>query len=426
MNFDDIKTKEKSIFNSKAGLIAKKFEDFLKVKKIQTDQFNSWEEISELFLKAPMMQKLMTQMGVNLDEVMIEIKNANIASIIPPAPVVKEPKKIEEIKTEYKKLEGLREGEAITDPRILKQIEEALLIKEVNNLFLDSGEGFNNVYEKTKKLSGDAFMDTDEYYYKFAEMGVVESKDEVTADLADLRKTKELIKKDNSNLNPEDYSRVEKSYKISEIVERALALASSDWYGGDIDIDVAPEWVDLKKGIDDILRLKKTGSENDFLGLGIDATYNGLFSEKYKEKFFNLLTSISHGYKNNIKYFKNHEGELMPEFSVPKVVLFFNIEDVKKLIFFVKHFEDQKEREDFKENFLKYSILNQIITQSEILQEFADRNKNNISDEYGQFLSSVKRWLMKNKKIGQMVEQSSDERVALHMKFLVNSFEKNR
>ncbi len=33
MSFEDIKTKEKSIFNSKAGLIAKKFEDFLKVKK---------------------------------------------------------------------------------------------------------------------------------------------------------------------------------------------------------------------------------------------------------------------------------------------------------------------------------------------------------------------------------------------------------
>lgn len=425
MSMESGPLKEASLFNSKASLVASKFRDYLKLKKISTDQFNSWEEVSDMFSKTPMMLKLMTQMKVSMEELMTELKNSNIVSVIPPPPPssVKEPKKLEVIETQYQTLPGLRSGEEINDPRIQKQVEEALLVKEVENIFLDpKGQSFEDVYQKSKELSKHPSTENDDYYRAFAQAGLVGEAD-VTKDLSDLRQTKEKIELEKQKLSQEEILQKEISYKISEIVENALVVASDEWFEGDIEIDTTPEWVDVKKGIDDILRIK---SDGQFLGLGIDATYNGLLSVRYKEKFQNMLYGIRGGHKNQVKYFKDHSGKMLPEFTVAKNVLFLDFKDVKIIVHFIKHFDDAKIRNEFKENPLKYKILSQMIMQSELLQDFAEKYKNDIQTEYGQFLSSIRKWLLKHKDIATKVNEIHDEKIKSHMKFLINDFEKNR
>ncbi len=410
--------KEASVFSSPLELSVNKFKETILAKKIDFSVFESVESTKEEIKKyLPKMQ--MKIMRINEEEVVNEIIKQGIVSL----PVVitekiKEVKKPEEIKTEYVKLEGIKEMDQ-NDPTIAKQIEQELLVAEIRNLF-HSKEDFDIVYEKSKDLTHAPSMEDDNYYYEFFKQNIV-TENEVAKDLNELKEIKSNIQKENSSLDEKRAMENETAFKIAEITERAITLAADDWYDGDIEIDTTSEWADIKKGIDDILRLKSSDT-NEFLGLGVDVTYNGLYSERYKNKFQKMLGGIANGQKNNVKYFKNHQGQMMKEFIVPKVILFFDSKDVKTLVHYIKHFEEESVRSEFKQNPLKYKILNQIISQCELLQDFADTYGNDISNEYGYFMSLMRKWLAKNKDIIMKMEKHKDPQMNLHLKFLIENF----
>jgi len=387
--------------------------------KTQIELLNNDEEVKEFlsskFKRHPKFKE------ISLDEIVVELKKAGI---IKPAVVVKE-KKIQK-KPEHIGVDIKSKGiNLVEDENLREQLERNSFFKELekSGIFKNDQE-FEKIYDETLSLEKNKSPETIDYYLQFAEAGLIKGgRNEVEEDFKSLEKIKKEFK-NSEPLDPEENKKLKKSKKIATITELGLVYSVSElgWYGENLRMKSTCEFDDVKRGFDQIVEVLKEDDESSFLGLGLDVTFRGLHSPEFKKKFFTLLKSIRDGYKTKVKYFKNHNGDKMKEFSVPKIIIYFNINDVKNLVYMIKNIDDPKIKEEFKNSSLKFNVMNQIINQCNKLASFAEESRNDIFKKYVDFLNSVKELGWENPEIAKMLEIRHDDETSQQMDKLIEEF----
>lgn len=359
--------------------------------------------------------------GTNIEGVITELKKNGFIA----AEQKKKPEPAPEIfiETKYQKVEG---GiKVVEDEHLKKQIEENKSFETLKDGVFKNEAELEQAYEKSLSLGkGDLEQveETEEYYHQFAHL-VKGGEEEIKKDLKDLNNLKDIFEKDKARLDSRLAHKVEQSKKVATIVERAIVHSVSvlEWYGEDVSIEQASQFDDVRRGVDDVMQVKTEGVDS-FLALGMDVTYRGFLSEEYKQKFTKLIKSIQEGHATKIKYFKNRQGEPMKEFAIPKVVLFFDGNDVKDLVDMVKNIDNPEIMKKYKESPMKFKVLNQIIIQCELLAVFAEEYQNPIFRKYQEVVATIKELSWKNPEIKKILDVRHEDEVTKHMKYLIEEF----
>lgn len=423
LKFDiNIEQKGGSQIGTKEAVIARKFNDWIIKKGVNVKDLDSEEKIKELILKSHTLMP-----GVKPEDVIANLKESEILSEVKEQKIIK-PKKPEKVfKTESEILPGITE---IEDKEIKRILAENKFFEELEKDVLKSEE-MDDILEKSYSLLGieesENQTETIEYYNEFAEAGLIKGGlKEIQDNFKKLKDRIKLFEEEKNKLTREEINRVENNKKIATIIENAVAYGVSDleWYGDNVSLKKTSQFDDVKRRIDGVLEVRKEEYENSFMGLGIDVTYRGLLSESYKEKFRGLLESIKNGHKTKIKYFKNHEGEMMREFPIPKIVLFFNIDDVKELVYMIKNIDNPKVKEEFKNSPQKFTVMNQIMIQCELLADFAEKSRNTIFKKYIEVVSSIKELAWDNPELKRIIDARHEDEVSKHIKYLIDKFDK--
>ncbi len=151
-------------------------------------------------------------------------------------------------------------------------------------------------------------------------------------------------------------------------------------------------------------------------------TGQGLLSKEYKDKLSRLLYTFKDGYKNKLKYFKNSKGEMIEELAVPEIVLFFDEENVKDLVYMVKNSDNPDKQEEFKKYPQRLTVMNQVIIGCRLLSKFAKESKNNISEQYDALLDSIGALGAKDPEIRELLNEGREDEISRHMKYLIEEF----
>ena len=419
------------VASSKEQLVAGKFvENFINKGKVADlvllDTGENIEKIKEAISKYK--GRLMSG-DFSVDEVVAELKKSGI---IKPSPILEkkkeEVKEVEIYKTEQIKVKGLTQVEI--DENQIKILEANLLSDEVDKAkIFRNDEELVSIHEKALTLEKKRPLETLEYYHEFAKAGLIKSsgskspEDVVKEDMRLLEERKQDFKS-KEPLDLKEKKKLMKAKQIATITECVLAygVSESSWYGEKISIEPASEFDDIKRGVDEVMEIVKDGDESSFIGLGIDVTYRGLKSEQFKKKLFMLLQSIRDGHKTKVKYFKNHKGEMVKEFAVPKIILYFDLHDVKELVEVTKNIDDPKVKEGFKNSPQKYNVMNQIINSCNKLSAFAEESKNDIFRGYIDIVNSIKELSWENEEIKNMINVRHDDEISKHIDILIKEF----
>ena len=359
--------------------------------------------------------------GTDVEGVIAELKKSGF--IVPEQKKKPEPEPEVFIETKYRKLEaGLK---VVEDESLKKQIEENKFFESLKEGVFKNEAELEQVYEKSLNLGKDKLDETTEtveYYHEFA--GLVKGgTEEIDNDLKSLNERKDLFEKNKTELDEKAAHKLEQAKKVATIVERAIVYTVSnlEWYGSDVSIEPVSQFDDVKRGVDDVMQMRTEGVDS-FLALGMDVTYRGLLSEQYKQKFTKLLRSIQEGYATKIKYFKNHQGQPMKEFAIPKIVLFFDSGDVKDLVHIVKNVENEEVMNEYKDSPMKFKVLNQVLIQCELLAEFAEEYNNPIFKKYQEVASTIKKLGTNNGEIKKILDARHEDEVSKHMRYLITEF----
>ena len=114
---------------------------------------------------------------------------------------------------------------------------------------------------------------------------------------------------------------------------------------------------------------------------------------------------------------------MVKEFSVPKIILSFNVEDVKDMVHMVKNINDPKVKEDFRNSPQKFTVMNQMIIQCEMLAAFAEKYQNNIFTKYMDIVNSIKQLAWVNPEIKKILDERHEDDASRQMKYLITKFE---
>ncbi len=412
-------TEEMKVLSSKPELAVKKFTEWIVKKGIDPETLANEDVLAEMIAKSRVLH-----LGVTLEEVIAQLKNEGFISE-PAAEKIEKisPKPSSDVYRTYQKLTRVENEE------LQRVYEENMYFLQLEKDIFKDEKDLDAVLEQALSLKNNAVEteETEDYYYEFTRAGLIKGgEEEVRSDLKNLRELKEIFKKKNEVLEKKKAERVEKAKKVATIIERTVAYCVSDlgWFGDTVSLEPTSQFDDFKRRVDEVLEIRKEDEESSFLGLGIDVTYLGLHSMQYKEKFFKLLRSLKKGQATRIKYFKNHKGELMEEFAVPKIILSFDIEDVKKLIYLVKNNADPKVKERLKKSPLKLSVLGQVISACEILADFAEECGNPAAADYDDIIASIRELGEKNPEIQQMLNNQKESATSSRMTALVEEFNK--
>lgn len=363
--------------------------------------------------------------GVNPEGIIALMKELGYLQL--PSIVEKEQKSLEPEVVSHRP-KPLEFVEVNIDDEVKQQLEQNLFFEELEKDFFEGNEDFDSVYKKSQNLEKNKIKEGLEYYEEF-EFLVRGGMEEIDRDWKSLSDTEEAIEEENNQLSRRKFKRHEKAKKISDIVESGIAYAVTElgWYGENISIEPTSEFDDIKRGVDDVMQIRREDNLDLFLALAVDVTFRGLLSDEYAEKFFSLLKSIAKGRKTRIKYFKNHQGEKMEEFAVPKIVLYFDRPDVKSLVEIVRNSDNPEMLEKLKSSPQKIALLNQVVAQCEVLSEVASDSHNDVFEQYDDFVVAVRRLGEKDPEIQAILEKTKETAVLKHMKFLVKEFKsKNR
>lgn len=410
----------------KIGLTAKTKEEIVaqKFKNIweQKVEFETLDR-TEATVRGLLEKKMKTFIpGTDIEGVVAELKKSGF--IVPEQKKKLEPESEIFLETKYKKIEGGLK--VVEDENLKKQIEENKFFESLKEGVFKNEAELEQTYEKSLTLGKNKFEqeETDEYYNQFVKL-VKGGEVEIQEDLKSLRELKELFEKNTLQLDKGKAHKIEQAKKVATIVERAIVHSVSNpdiqWYGEDVSIESVSQFDDVKRGVDDVFQVRKEEVDS-FLGLGIDVTYRGLLSEQYRQKLFTLLKSIKDGYTTKIKYFKNHQGECMREFSVPKIILFFDTNDVKELVHMVKNVDNPEIIKTYKHSSMKFKMLNQILIQCELFAEFAEQCQNPIFRKYQEIVATIKQLSWKNPEIKKILDARHEDEVSKHMRYLINEF----
>lgn len=359
--------------------------------------------------------------GADPEGIIIELRKAGIFT--KPIPADKQVEKpVEFLSTKYVTLEKPKQIDVNEDE--LKILEANLLHDEIEkaNIFKNKEE-LKELYERATE-SDKTHPESELYYYEFSKAGLLKGGDEeVDADMLSLENTKDSFYSEKV-VDQKQKDKLERAKKIATLTERALVdgVNKFSWYGENVTVSSASEFDDIKRGVDDILEIKKSDDESNLLALGIDVTFRGLYSEQFKQKFFKLLKSIDDGQKTKVKYFKNHNGIPMKEFAIPKIVLYFSVSDVKDMVEILKNADDPKMEEELKNSPQKVNIMKQVIDVSTKLAAFAEDSQNNIFRQYTAVINSLKELSWRNPVIKEILENKQDTETSSHLDELIGEF----
>lgn len=337
---------------------------------------------------------------------------------------IKEPE-IQMLETKYVSLDGTKKVEIDEDQ--IKIIEANLLDEEIKkaNIF-NNFEEIDSLISNTNILEKESNIKNIEYYKQFADAGLIEGgMNEVEYDFEAVQKLKKLFT-EKKNPNEVQQKKLEQVKKIATLTERGFMYGVSElkWFGESVKMNMSSEFDDYKRGVDSNLEIIKQKEDSDILGLGIDVTFRGLESEEFKYKFFNLLSSIRDGYKTKIKYGSDHTGKLLKEFIVPKVLVYFNIEDVKEIISMLKNIENKDIQEDFKKSPLRVHAMRQLFYQCKKLSEFAHDHQNSVFRKYTAMVNSLTELSWLNTDIKEMINYEESDIVIKKLNELIVEFSK--
>lgn len=399
---------------SREALSAEKFKKLIEKKFADVES----PEMNESFVRGFVEANARNLMpGVTIDQVMIEFKKGGF---------IVEPQKPKPSKKEDEMI-GYRTPKlkVVHDEVLNKQLEDNKFSETLEKEVFRNEAELNTVYERSLLLGSEGrreIVEGDEYYKEFAHL-VKGGQEEIDNDLKSLKERKNLFQEKTEALDPVKSKKSEQAKKVATIVERAIvhSVTNLHWYGDSITIEPTSQFDDVKRGVDDVMQITKEG-ESSFLALGIDVTYRGLLSNQYREKLFTLLNSINSGYQTKIKYFKNNEGQPMKEFAIPKTILFFDMKDVKDLVYVVKNIDNPEIAEEFKQGSQKIKVMNQLMIQCEILAEFAEEMQNPIFKKYQEVVASIKELSWTNPDIKEILDSRHEDEVSKHVRFLIEEF----
>lgn len=411
-----------TVVSSKEYIIAKKFTDLLNNGKFADVSFtiDNIAVIKNTILSA---KARLAPGDFSVDEVVNElIKSGVIKQAVAPKKI------IEVYKTDSEILKGVTMAE-VTEEQ-LRIIEANLLHEEVHKkgIFKNSEE-LDEIHDKSSNLVENKEVETRAYYNGFVEAGLIKpegkySPKEVSdRDFESIGEKVEVFK-ENAPKDPALYKKYVEAKKIATIVERSLAYCCTKggWYGERVRIVLTCLFDDIYRGVDEVFLIEKDNDKHDTLGLGVDATFRGLKSELFKKKLFNILQSIRDGHKTKIKYFKDHNGKMMKEFAIPKIILHFDIEDVKEFVDIVKVIGNEGEEERVKSSYLKAKVMNQIINSCRILADFAEESQNSIFRDYHNVINSIKELSWENEEIKDLINVGDNDEVSKQLNFLIEEF----
>jgi len=432
MNFEvkkpSVNSSDKETLSSREQFVAMKFSSMIDNGKFP-DLALTYDNIEKI--KAAIIEKghRLFPGDFKPEEVIIELKKMGVIKLV----VVAEAPKIEKVVEIYKpesaeKIKGITQGKVSGEQ--LGNVEANLLWEEAHKreIFKNS-EDLNETHEKALALGESKGSETIEDYLEFDKAGLIKPKEGLTS--------KEVVEKDFKSIGerqnqfkeeaPKDpilYKRYIEAKQIATIVERCLAYCCTNgWYGERVRIVLTSLFDDIKRGVDEVFLIEKDNEKHDVLGLGVDATFRGLRSKLFKEKFVDLLKSIKKAdHKTKIKYFKDHNGKMMREFSIPKIVLYFDIDDVKEFFDIVKSVSDEGEKEKIMNSYLKKKVINQIISSCKIMAKFAEDSHNSIFKDYYNVINSIKELSWENEEMRELIKVDENDEVSQHLKFLVQEF----
>ena len=381
--------------------------EFIAAKKFTENYIDSGKlslELSDLPEHIEVIRKEIQNLGnrlmpnISIDGVIDELKKGGV--IIPYVPEkIKKEKTIDFLPTTYIALQKPKQVEIDEERQYI--LEANLLLEDVEkkNIFKNEKE-LDDLYQKAIE-SDQGALENEEYYYAFSKAGLITNGDaEVKEDLAKLASLREKF---NTN-------------KI------AIAISEFHWLGENVTATPAPEFSDVMYGIDDVLEIKKEGEESTSIGLGIDVTFRGLESEQFKQKFFKLLQFIRNGHRTKLKYFTNSNNERMREFSIPKIVLYFNVDDVKDFADILRYRNIPEMRKKIEDDPQKFNVMRQIVSACRKLAVFAEESQNSIFRRYIAVINAFKELSWENSEIQQILESEQHDETSKRIDVLIEEF----
>lgn len=354
--------------------------------------------------------------------------------------VIKEPQKIQETVKKEKIMEEeifktdsekfYKRKEVLLTEKELETIENNLLKKEAHNRkIFENSQELNNIYNVSLSLVENKAPKTLKDYLEFVEAGLVKpqgslSPKQVVFKDFDLQEERRKKFEEDAFKDPIAHKNYHEAKQIATIVERFLAqgFTEGNWYGDKFKYILTGPFNDLRR-IDGVVLIEKDNDENhDALGLGIDVTYRGLESEFFQEKFFTLLDSITDNFKTSVKYFKDHNGKMMGEFSIPRIVLSFNIDDVEECFDIIKSIGDIEGKEKIKNSYLKSKVINQIIGSCKILAEFSKKLEKGVFRDYYNVIDSITEVSFGNEEMQEMIKVDKNDKVYEHYIKLIEEY----
>lgn len=354
--------------------------------------------------------------GVAPEDVVAELKKMGI--ILPPPLPIKKVKTFLTPKEEF--LSSHQKPTRIEDPEVLKRLEDNNFFKELerNEVFTNDSE-LDAVFEKSLKIGNEHSVEeieNEDYYLEFGREGLVPGGvEEVRQDLKELAELEAMFKEKNLLIE-------KKNKKVATIVEQSVVYGISKlhWFGQGVSVERASRWDDVKRKIDAVIQIKKAEDASSFLALGVDVTYSGISSERYRAKLNGLLASIRHGEASRMKYFRDSDGTPMREFAVPKIILFFDLSDVKELVYMIKKSDDPAKQKEFENSKQKVTLFRQIMTQCRLLATYARRHKQPaIAETYEEVVSSITRLADTNPEIQELLIMQGEDEVTIQMQSLI-------
>ncbi len=309
-----------------------------------------------------------------------------------------------------------------------KTLELNILWDELHKNF--TNDEFEDIYKKALSLENNNIEEGPDYYYEFAKAGLVDGRksrtpnEEVANDLSDLQKIDADIEEKNK-ADPSREIKLLKAKKMATITERALSFGCTigNWYGDNFSMVSTCRFDDIK-GVDEVLVIDKKDKKQSFLGMAVDATCSRLEGDFFRNKIYKLLDSIISGYKTKIKYFKDKNGKMMREFTVPKVVLYFDTKEVKEFMEIIKNIDDPASLETIKDSKIKYEVIKQIYISSKLLGDFAHEYQNSVWSSYKEVKEQIDELARISPLIKEAIDTSSDCEFAKCLKQIINDYEK--
>lgn len=405
---------ESDVAGSKTELFTNKFKTWLlnNVENIDSTKLSTEEGLKEIIANSRVLR-----MGVTVEEVFAELQQQGF---------IKE--QVEEVVESAKSQEEIvsfrpERLKIIEDKEVLDKLEDNKFFEELETDSYFEPQELERIYKRSLETSMGTHAETLESYLEFADKGLLKGGHEkAKEDFEYVQKMTQLFEEEEKEALV--VGELGRTAKIATITEAAIAYGVSklNWYGDKVIIHPVLKFNDIANGVDEVMQIKDGNNEGVLLGLGIDVTFRGMLHKIYKEKFDKLLRIIAQGKSTEIKYFKNSEGEMFSEFSIPKIVLHINFKEMRDLVAMMGNVDDTDVIERFKKSPQRISVVRQVVIMCKALGDFAKKHNNPIFEKYYQFESFMRSLVETDPQLKPALENEEKSDIYVHTNYLIQSF----